>query len=259
MMDDNIEIWDVDPDPELNSLFQNLSNFGTDYNNTAQPLGTDMLFLTESGVRSLGSREGFANFEDTSLGSPIDDVVVAAIAESEHQPVSTLYTTNGQYWVAIGNRIFVWTWSRNGKVKAWAEFETTSPVRYFTQLRGNLYMRTENDNILVVSKNRFTDFSGDYEVDIGFLYQSLKSIGVMKQMLGFDLVMKGEAEVSFGFDSRTVTDESPAIKVTGNTRPGQMNPMEIIATEISPRIRYTGPNDLRIDALSIYFTKLGLM
>jgi len=259
IMDDNIQIWAVDPDPKMAALIQTIGNVGTEYPDTILPIGTDMVFLTPYGFRSLGQRQGSPDFEDTDVGSPVDDPVTETLKAFTGKPIATLYSTKSQYWCAIGSEIWVWTFSRNNEVKAWSRYTVPHNVRYFAQSGEQLFIRTDDDRLVLLDEDLKTDYMGDFLVGIDFNFQGMKDIGMLKQFVGFDAVIVGEADVSFGVDANNPNAETTPVHIANSTKPGQLQPMQVMSTEVSPRIRYIGPDGLRFDSLAIYYETLGLM
>ena len=74
------QIWAVDADPDNWSLQQVLQNVGTIAKASVQPKGDlDVLFLADTGIRSLRAREATLNAFVDDLGSPIDSLVRGVI------------------------------------------------------------------------------------------------------------------------------------------------------------------------------------
>src|SRR3546814_1116196 len=106
-----IQIEYVDPDPALNQQLQVLNNIGTVAPHSVVSFGdSDVLFLSESGVRSLRARDSSNSASVSDVGTPVDqlildavrdldeDVVEAAVAiiERSEEHTSALQVTNAQ-------------------------------------------------------------------------------------------------------------------------------------------------------------------
>ena len=260
LMEDNVQIWAVDPDPERNALIRSIGDIGVSLSETVANIGTDLIYLSDSGFRSISQQIDTVNLEDTDLGSPVDDPVVAAVATAVGTPTAAHFSGLGQYLCAVDNELWAWTWSRNAEVIAWSRYEVPLSVDYFAQLTNRLFMRGLGGELVHLDPATKTDYTGDYPVLMDFDYQSLQGgVGVTKQFMGFDVNLIGEAEVTFKYDPRHVSRETSPITMAGNTRPGGMAPMECTTPEIAPIIRYTGPDDLRVDSITIYYENLGVI
>ena len=101
-------IWYLDPDPTQNNLLQTL-RIGTISGLSAIQFGTgDVMFLSDSGIRSLRAMNISMAASVIDVGSPIDPIVTnhiltnpseAAVARAVIEPVF------GRYWLAFDNTI----------------------------------------------------------------------------------------------------------------------------------------------------------
>ena len=74
------QIWIVDANPLNWSLQQTLQNIGTFAPLSVQPLGDlDVMFLSDSGIRSLRARDNTLNAFVNDLGSPIDQLIQTSL------------------------------------------------------------------------------------------------------------------------------------------------------------------------------------
>ena len=260
LMQDNIQLWAVDPDPARNALTQVIGDIGTSLSKTVANIGTELVFLTAAGFRSLGQQEATTNVRDTDIGSPVDVPVQESIDRlAEKQATASLNPEAGQYWCSIGDDLWAWTWSRSAEVQAWARFDHIGAVEYFAPLGVDMYMRDESDALIVADTDAKTDYSGDFDVTIEFSYQSSGSPGGLKQYQGVDVLLDGTAAIAFKYDPRDTLLETSPIQLHGNTRPGYMTPMELCTTDIAPILRYTGQDKLSLDMLTLYFNDLGVI
>jgi Concanavalin A-like lectin/glucanases superfamily len=73
------QMWQIDPDPQ-NMAFLDAQPVGSIYTRAAQSVANDLLFLTEVGVRNLGTIGATANMAIGNLGQPIDILVKAQLS-----------------------------------------------------------------------------------------------------------------------------------------------------------------------------------
>jgi hypothetical protein len=104
------QIWKVDPDPALNALHQTL-RVGAVAPHAIRQFGTgDVLFLSDSGIRSLRALNGTLAAGVIDVGSPIDKLVIADLAADSRRGVLGALdcgADHGRFWLAIGGRIYV--------------------------------------------------------------------------------------------------------------------------------------------------------
>src|SRR5208282_628096 len=118
-------MWQIDPDPQ-NMALLDAQPIGSIWPQAAQSVANDLLFLTEVGVRNLGTIGATANMAIGNTGQPIDPLIVAAIQANTGQPFplnymfSIYYPGRGQYWLIFGNQAFVLTINGDQGNKSWA-------------------------------------------------------------------------------------------------------------------------------------------
>lgn len=124
----SIQIWFVDADPVNFSQKQVLSNIGTAYGFSVQSLGDwDVLFLADSGVRSLRVRDSSLNAVTTDIGSPIDSLTQTVMqAGNAGTPLSIVEPTNNRYWLYMNGTIYVLSYFTDSKIRAWSTYKPTT-------------------------------------------------------------------------------------------------------------------------------------
>lgn len=129
----NIITYNVNADPTQNFQIQNLQNIGTIAKNSPQPIGEeDVLFLAQSGVRSLRVRDSSLNAVVTDIGSPIDQIIANALnaAGDNSLAISIVEPVTNSYWLYLKGTIYVLSYFPTLKITAWSTFKPT----YFTNL-----------------------------------------------------------------------------------------------------------------------------
>jgi len=248
---DSAQIWVPDPDPALHVFKKPINGVGTRYPRSVNNVSGDSYFLSDFGFRSISMRGATDNLTDVDVGSPIDARVKGI------DPVSTYYAGGGQYWCAIGSSIFAYTFSRTMKISAWSEYTLGVSVDDFATLGGKLYIRS-GDDVYQVDDAVFTDDGTSYEMVMEMPYLDFKLPGVMKQIVGVDAVIQGDADLQLRWDPRDpdlITDKIP---LAGDTRPGSMTPVEVMATAVAPVITSTSNQAVQIDSLTFYYETLGV-
>lgn len=126
----SIQIWEINADPSLFVQKQVLSNIGTNYPLSVQSLGDlDVLFLADSGVRSLRVRDSSLNAVTVDIGSPIDLTIQAVLAAgSVGTPVGIVEPSSGRYWLFLKDTIYVLSLFPDEEVRAWATYKPTYKV-----------------------------------------------------------------------------------------------------------------------------------
>lgn len=246
--------WNVDPDPELHVLQQNIPGIGTNYPNSLSPLSGDLYFLGPAGYRSIALSGTSDNLKDVDVGSPIDDLVQPLLT-GDVNPLATFYAGAGQYWCAIGQEVHVYTFSRTAKISAWSRYELPFTVDDFAELEGVLYLRS-GDDVYKVDSSVYQDDGADVTMTVEMPFLNFQSPGMLKQVIGIDAVIQGGADLRFRWDAQDSERITEVVTLSGDTRPGEMTPMELTATSIAPVITSSANNAVQVDAITFYFNNL---
>jgi hypothetical protein len=144
------QLWALDPDDTLNKLGQIL-RIGTMAPRSIRQFGTgDVLFLSDSGVRSLKASNYTMAASVSDVGSAIDlllipliraDPVGVARAQSTIQPIQ------GRYWLSIRDTIYVLSYFPAGNITAWSTFKPGFEVQEFSVVRNMVFCRDFADNL----------------------------------------------------------------------------------------------------------------
>lgn len=252
---DGVQVWEADPDPDLTILIDKAFNTGCRYPRSIGNVSQDTIFLSDNGFRSIALAVQSDTLEDTDIGSPIDDLVRPHLA-GEIAPFSVWFAPSGQFWCVMGSVVWVYTYSRTSKVKAWSRFAMPFAVDDATVLNGKLYLR-EGNNVYRVDENTHQDGPTAPQVVIEFPLLDFKSPGALKIIQGVDFVGRGTVSLSYRYlDEAGALHETEAVEVTGNTMPGVLTPVELCVTAIAPRIVHQANEAFRLSRLTFYFDVL---
>lgn len=97
----SFQMWQVDPDPQLNQLMDRMEGVGSTWQGAAQPVGNDLFFLSQRGVRTVGIAAASTNLQANDVGKPIDPLIQQAVAQAEGDAISAYFPGSGQYWLAF--------------------------------------------------------------------------------------------------------------------------------------------------------------
>jgi hypothetical protein len=145
----SIQIWAIDVDDQLNRFLQPLSNTGTRAPGSVVSYGnTDVFYLAETGIRSLRSRDSSNTAFASDVGTPIDREIRAYMGTLDEAVVAAavgvLEPAEGRYWLAVGTRIYVFSFFPGPRISAWSYYEVGFQVTAFAKPAGRLYARAGN-------------------------------------------------------------------------------------------------------------------
>lgn len=253
---DSSQVWQVDVDPAKH-LFLQTVDIGTTLPFAHQNMAGDVFFYSPAGVRTITAQENTTNLIDADVGSPIDRELTAGTIINTATAKGQYYRGGGQYWLYSGNKAAVYTFSRSNKVSAWSVYEFPFTLDYLDELDADLYIRSGN-NVYKVTNTVKTDNGVVYPVTIEMAYLDFKAPGILKQITGMDVVITGNCTVAHRYDPRStalITD--PPVAIVGDTRPGYLIPVELMATNIATVIKNNDSSEFELHQLGFLFEGLG--
>lgn len=265
--EESSQIWAVAVNPASNAISKRISGMGTKAPISLASFFSDLAFLSPFGFRSMTVQAQTNRIDDTDIGVPVDslvkpDIATVAATTDPEEVMGIWITELGQYWAVmdVGSNSKVWqyTFSRSSKIACWSEYTFPIQIKAITTLAGKVYLR-DADNLYEVTPDQYTDNGTLINVEIQMAFQDHKSPGVTKQVYGADYVVEGSPSVSFKYDPRDTSKESIAMTIPGDTRPGDVLPVEIVAPAIAPIFRHSLDEAMSIDAMTLYFNPLGTM
>lgn len=151
--------------------------------------------------------------------------------------------------------VFVYTMNRVGQVGAWSVYEFPFPIDGFTNLDGELYIRS-GDDVLRVDQSAVADYAGSerevfFDATIEWPWLDFGQPGRLKMLAGFDVVGRGEPTIEVGYNQATPLFTAP-FTVAADTVPGMMIPLPVMAPSMSVRITYHGGQDWELQAVQLY-------
>jgi hypothetical protein len=264
------QMWQIDPDP-ANMALLDAQPVGSTYPRAAQSVANDLMFLTEVGVRNLGTIGATANMQIGSSGQPVDPLIKAQLQAGTYEPRSLYYPGRGQYWIMFGPQAFVFTINGEG-LRTWSRYIFPDTITDWTLNAGILYLRTAGNKVWQLDANTLVDDAGGANVVfngvVQWPYLDLDSLGINKMLLGVDLVGTGSVNLQIAFnqsDLTTFNDNSgfsTSTNVTASytvtiddTVPGNPIPIPINAPSYSLILTFPGNQAWSWQAANLYFAE----
>ncbi len=204
---DSIGIYSLQADAELNLFDQPIKNTGTRSPRSVESYGnSDLFYLDHSGVRSLRARNGTTTPYVSDVGSALDpfiqDYLRTLSGGQISRAVSTIEHTDGRFWLAVGERIFVLSFFPATKISAWSYYEPGFEVSDFVNLDNKVHVRA-GDTIYVYGGQDGDEWPTE-EDDITELVQtpflSAKAPATQKVDYGFDCDVSGTWSITIAND-----------------------------------------------------------
>jgi hypothetical protein len=251
---DSAQLWAVDTNPANNTLEQRIFGVGTRYAQSPASFADDVFFLADQGIRSITVNQQSSSLQDSDIGSPIDALVKPAIAAAT--PVGQYIAPLGQFWLVIGSRVFVYTFSRGAKLAAWSQYEFPFQLDDVTVLDNIVYVRN-GDNVYKFDETYYVDGTTPIKVSVVFPFLDFKKPGLLKIIQSMDAVITGSASFSMKTDGNDTGVETPAFIVQGDSRSGAAVPVEVCAAAVAPVFKHALNEPFTLTAMTFAFENLG--
>lgn len=265
---DGSQVWGVNVDPAANAIKQVMYGVGTIHPQAVSSFYADLVFPSPFGVRSIAVQQNVDRLDESDLGVPIDSLIL---------PVQQFQETNfsdrrvrgvwipqfGQYWViysgvvagAPSSTAFVYSFSKSSKLACWSVYTFPVAIDAITTLAGKVYARAA-DVVYELDPNQYTDNGATIDVDVQMAFQDAKLPGVDKMFYGADCVFSGTASLSFLYDPRDTGKETVPQSVVGDTRAGQVIPVEVTSSALAPRFRHEAAEAFEVNLATLYYHPL---
>lgn len=239
-------IFYVDPDPALNRRAQVLNNTGAFGPRCITEFGdADLFYLDPSGIRSLRARDSSNSAATTDIGSPIDPIILERISTLSafdiERAVGVIEPRDGRFWLAIGDRIYVFSFFTSSKISAWSEYRPGFVVEDMVEFDGRVYLRSGNTIYVYGGMGVQPQYSAAVQAEAWLPYIDAEQPAREKELLGIDMAVRGTWEVRIGLDVRNI-DASDKIGVVSRTTFGEgMIPAQGMSTHMSLRFKCLAP------------------
>lgn len=251
------QVWVPDANPALHVFKKAVPGVGTRFPGSVQSVSDDLYVLGDEGYRSVVINYKSGNPSDLDVGSPIDKVVKPLITGSI-DPVSHFIAGRSQYWCAIGNTVFVYSFSRTAKISAWAVYTLPFTPEVFAELDGVMYARS-GDDVYKIDESAYADDGVVFDAVIELPFLDMKRQGRMKEIIGVDAALTGDAVIQFRWDPKDLTKITDPIPLSGDTYGGALTPVGVTAESIAPVITCSNNAEFELDGLTFYWLDRGVV
>ena len=198
-----VQIWFVDVTASANQQLQVLNNTGAIAPLSVQEIGdSDVFYLSESGIRSLRARDSSNAAFTTDIGNPIDTLLLNEIISDRvlaKDSRAVLEPRDGRYMLALGNKVYVFSFFPASRVSAWSIYEPGFAVRAWAIIGRSLYCRGADNKLYLLGGKSGTEY--DNSAVVAFLpYMSAQKPANQKGFTGMDMACEGVWRVEIATD-----------------------------------------------------------
>lgn len=252
-----VQIWYVTDDESANYPAQIILETGTRSHKSVKGFGDfDVFYLSDTGIRSLRARDQTNTAGIQDVGVPIDSLVrdyVNTLTETQIAAAcAVVEPVDGRFWLAVGQRIYVFSYFPSKKISAWTWYEPGFTVEEMVTLNDRVYLRS-GAVIYLYGGDDNDEYGDDYDVVAQLPFLSGGKPGTYKQLKGMDIAAEGAWNVTALVDPR---DESQTIDVgllEGVTYPSENIALPGHVTHIAPRLVHRGAGFASLSNLAIYW------
>jgi hypothetical protein len=261
-----VQVWYIDPDPELNRQSQVLNNTGTSAPRSVTQFGDDDIFyLDASGLRSLRARDSSNAASTTDIGVPIDALLTAkmwALTETQRNAaVGLINPIDKRFWLVLHDEVFVFSFYGNAKVSAWTTYNLTAFVdgdeTPFTAdgaltYRDRVYLRS-GDAVYVYGGISGELVYDETQADAWLPFLDANVPTTKKRWTGVDVAVSGEWQISAAMEP-TLPEYSEVIANVDETTYSMARvTMAHASTHLGLRCRSIGEGPAVLSAAVIHY------
>lgn len=149
------QLWQLDEDP-AGIAYLDAIPVSCTFPKSVRPVGDDLAFLSNLGIRSLGLVGAAVNLQGGYFGQQVDQLVVPALkaaVAAELEPLGLYWPARGQYWLFFGAQAFVLTITagQGNKIsRSWSRYLFPEVITDWTIQGDDLALRTASDKVWIV-------------------------------------------------------------------------------------------------------------
>jgi len=198
------QVWAVVAgDPVANVPVQILDNIGTFAPRSTVNFGElDVFFLSDTGIRSLRARDASNAATVFDVGTNIDPLVIKQVRtlteESMSRACGVIEPGEGRYMLAIGDKVFVYSFFPASGIAAWTTYETGFAVSDWAVQNNRLYARSGNQIYLYGGNDGLTYDACEATVELSWL--DADKAAHRKRFHGLDVSCDGTWHISYSTD-----------------------------------------------------------
>lgn len=226
-------IYDTDPDPSLNQIFQKIPRTGSKAALSATAyLDSDSFYLSGTGIRSLRSKDSSNVAVANDVGSSIDELILTALASLSSTAVSRAFSaiepTDGRYMLYLGGTVYVFSFFPNAKVSAWTTIVPGVELTEFAVVNGQLKARGGNKIYCYGGAAGTTYMSAADDVQFTLPFINARKIATWKKWGELDWAVEGEWDLFICTDPNQPSEEFEAATLfeISFSRPNTVIPAE---------------------------------
>lgn len=253
----NTWLYNLSTDAQDFAFAQPIENTGTMASRSPFGYGnTDVFYLDESGIRSLRAKDQTGDAYADDVGTAIDpfirEYMDSLTSRQITRAVSTVEPRDRRYWLAMGERIFVYSNFPRSQIAAWTYFEPGFEISDICRAYNQLFVRS-GDFIYTYGGSEGTEYpDSDEMVPYVELPFATAQVPTMVHISGCDIGATGNWQVSLAVDPDNEASVLNVGTLVGCTFPDANIAIGCRTTHVAANITGVGSGAMSLCNLAIY-------
>ena len=253
---DCIQIWFYDPDPAVIQLVQVLNNTGTIASQSVVAIGdSDVFYLSRSGIRSLKSRDSSNAAYIGDIGNPLDDIIMAAVQADPadgRNACGILDPRSGRYLLALGEKVYVFSYFPSSKVSAWSVYEPGFVVESWA-FDGRQVLCRSGDKIYSLGGLNDNEYD-NCTVTVQLPFLDAQTPATNKMWSGIDLVCSSTWSVKIAGDPTDIEANELAATINKVTYGLGRIGLSTTSTHLALKLENTQEGAAKLGTLAVHYS-----
>lgn len=258
-----IQIWSVSADDAANTFLQVVKNTGTRSRRGVASYGNnDVFYLADSGIRSIRARDSSNAAYVSDVGTPIDPLITEFMDGLSDTVIedacAVLEPIDDRFWLAIGTRIFVFSYFPGSKISAWSYYDLTddigAAISEFARVDRKIYARSANKIYVYGGANGTTyPAAGQIDVTVELPFLTAGTPGTVKNIEGFDAALTGQWTVVLQVDPTNTSATVNVGTIAESTYPIKRAVVQTGTTHFAPKLTCTAAGAATLSNITIHY------
>lgn len=252
------QLWAFDPDPDASQRQQTLRNTGCVAPRTVVPFaGTDVFFLSDSGIRSLRARSGTDSPAASDVGTAIDDTVGEWLRTADALALRGAHAVSepvdGRYWLVLGSTVYVFSYFMGAQISAWSTYSVPGPPVATISVERKVFVRVD-DTIYLYGGDSGAEYDATSAI-VETPYLDGRTIASWKRWGGLDIAAEGTWDVYVNTVPSDPTAEDLVGRLEGSTFSNLANPMLGTAAAVKLRFVSVGSGPAKLSSIVAHYER----
>ncbi len=258
-----IQIWSVSADDAANTFLQVVKNTGTRSRRGVASYGNnDVFYLADSGIRSIRARDSSNAAYVSDVGTPIDPLVtdyLSGLSDTViEDAVAVLEPIDDRFWLAVGTRIFVFSYFPGSKISAWSYYDLAddigAAITAFARVDEKIYARS-GDKIYLYGGAAGTTYpsASEIAVTVELPFLTAGTPGTVKNIEGFDAALTGQWTVVLQVDPTNTSATVNVGTIAETTYPVKRAVVQTGTTHFAPKLTCNAAGAATLSNITVHY------